>query len=349
MSTLISMSMQPGTASPPNQQAIPAERIVVVCPNCQATLSVRRVYLGHQVLCKQCNHTFPVPDPAKPQAKSAFSDHNGAISKASFNPPDINAESRAMVDEHDQLRTEHDRHSAAHAHYKARYEQVSEELRRVTADLDGIRAHLGTVAPQDVQTVATERELLRSQIKRLSDVNQELFAERSAREQLAPEWERRESDFAAACAERDLFAQQLKQRDDDLDTARAENGRLRIQLQGALNELDQSRTTLVERDQALRSENDQLHAAVDSLREALAFAEQDHINDLNRFKEQLHGAHEEGHDLVVSPVENDQLHAELQAVRARVDDLERRLDTAELINRDMVEFLEVAGVRSIPV
>jgi len=286
MSTLISMSTQPGMTSPSNQQAIPTERIVVVCPSCQATLSVRRVYLGHQVLCKQCNHTFPLLDSAAPQTGSDFNDHNGAISKPSFNQPDINGGSRAMVSEHDQLRTEHDRHAAAHAHYKLRYEQVGEELSRVTADLDRIRAHLG---------------------------------------------------------------QQLKQRDDDLDTARAENGRLRMQLQGALNEVDQSRTTLVERDQALRSENDQLHAAVDSLREALAFAEQDHINDLNRFKEQLNGAHEEGHDLVVSSVENDQLHAELHAVRARVDDLERRLDTAELINRDMVDFLEMAGVRSIPV
>jgi chromosome segregation ATPase len=282
MSTLISMSTRPGMASLSNQQAIPTERIVVVCPSCQATLSVRRVYLGHQILCKQCNHTFPLLDSAAPQTRSAFSDHNGAISKPGFSLPDINGGSRATVTEHDQLRTELDRHAAAHAHYKLRYEQVSEELSRVTADLDGIRAHL---------------------------------------------------------------SQQLKQRDDDLAMAQAENGRLRVQLQGALHELDQSRTTLAERDQALRSENDQLYAAIDSLREALAFAEQEHINDLNRFKEQFNGAHEEGHDLVVSPVENDQL----QAVRARVDDLERRLDASELINRDMVDFLEMARTRSIPV
>ena len=41
-----------------------AERIVANCPNCQATLRVRRVYLGKPVLCKQCNHTFPLRDPA---------------------------------------------------------------------------------------------------------------------------------------------------------------------------------------------------------------------------------------------------------------------------------------------
>jgi chromosome segregation ATPase/ribosomal protein L37AE/L43A len=303
------MSTQEGSANPPIQQAAQAERIVVDCPSCQATLSVRRIYLGRQILCKQCNHAFRAPARATPQAKSAVTDNHGGTSKTSLQQPDIEGGSRVTVSEYDQLRTEHDRQAAAHTHYKLKSEQVGEELRRVTSDLDRIRTHPGTVAPEDVRSLAAERESLRAEVKRLSDANQVLLVEKSARAHLAAELERRESDLAAV---------------------RAEHGRLSIQLQDALSEVDQV--------QSMRIENDKLRAAVDSLRQALALAEQSHLDDLHRLNEQLHHAHED-----------DKLRAEVDAVRARVKELERRLDAAERINGDLVEFLGRAGIRSIPV
>ena len=38
----------------------PNARIVVVCPGCKATLSVRQTYVGNVVRCKQCRHEFRV-------------------------------------------------------------------------------------------------------------------------------------------------------------------------------------------------------------------------------------------------------------------------------------------------
>jgi DNA repair exonuclease SbcCD ATPase subunit len=365
------MSVQPGTGKPAMQQAVQPERIVVVCPSCQATLSVRSFYLGHQIVCKQCNQPFLLSAPAEPQTKSAASDHNGGISNSSLGRLDTEGESRATESDYDRLRSEHDRQAAGHAHYRLKYIQVGEDLSRVTADLNRIRAHLGTVAPEDVRNLVEERESLRAEVNLLSDANQVLRSEISAYKHLATEFERRESDLATLrddchllgqqlkqrddelqviCleqesliqqikqsqdelhgirTERDQLCQQLKQRDDDLAAARAEHGLLSIQLRDALNEVDQSRT-LVERAQAVQDENDNLHAAVDSLRQALTLSEREHLDDLHRLKEQLDHAHEKDHDLVVLRAQIDQLRAEVDTVLARVEDLRRRLDVAEL-------------------
>ena len=64
-------------ADPP---AASTDRIVVLCPNCRTGLSVRRVYIGASVKCKQCAHVFPVADPAPifsipPDAKRQFRNH----------------------------------------------------------------------------------------------------------------------------------------------------------------------------------------------------------------------------------------------------------------------------------
>ncbi len=99
----------------------------------------------------------------------------------------------------------------------------------------------------------------------------------------------------------------------------------------------------------MRNENDQLRAAVDSLRQALALAEQDHLDDLNRLKDQLDPAYEKDHDLVVLRGQYSQLRADVDAILPRVEDLQRRLDVAERLNRDMVELPEIPRIRSIPV
>src|SRR5262245_5057511 len=61
--------MTPGTGeyvAPAIKPPSPDDRIVVVCPGCQSSLRVRRVYIGHHVRCKQCEHTFLVASPPKP-------------------------------------------------------------------------------------------------------------------------------------------------------------------------------------------------------------------------------------------------------------------------------------------
>ena len=364
------MITQQSTAIPSIQQASQAERIAIVCPSCEATLSVRRIYVGHQILCKQCSHTFLLRDSAKPQPMSADdSDDDGDMLQTGFHQPDINGRNRVLEFEYDPLRTEHVRQTAEHAQDELKYEQVERELRRVTTDLDRIRAHLGTVAPEDVRNLAEERESLRAEVNRLGDANQVLRSEICAQNHLAAELERRESDLTtlrddchrlgqqlkqrddelnAVRAERESLSQQLKQSHDDIAAARVEHGLLRTQLQDALNEVDQSRT-LVERAQALHNENDLLRAAVDSLRQALALAEQDHLDDLNRLKDQLDPAYEKDHELVVLRGQYSQLRADVDAILPRVEDLQRRLDLAERLNRDMVDLPEIPRIRSIPI
>ena len=47
-------------------QARPKEaRIVVICPECAATLRVRHSYVGHRVACKRCAHAFIVSSPTE--------------------------------------------------------------------------------------------------------------------------------------------------------------------------------------------------------------------------------------------------------------------------------------------
>lgn len=37
------------------------DRIDVKCPSCETTLRVRRHYIGHNVICRECERTFLVP------------------------------------------------------------------------------------------------------------------------------------------------------------------------------------------------------------------------------------------------------------------------------------------------
>ncbi len=57
--------------------ASPVERVVVMCPSCQTPLSIRRVYIGRQVCCKQCNQTFLASDPAAATAVTPESRQDG--------------------------------------------------------------------------------------------------------------------------------------------------------------------------------------------------------------------------------------------------------------------------------
>ena len=251
------MLTQQGTATPSIQQASQAERIAIVCPSCEATLSVRRIYVGHQILCKQCSHTFLLRDSAKPQPISADdSNDDGDMLQTGLNQPDINGRNRVLEFEYDQLRTEHD-------------------LQRPNTPTTSSISTWERSRAEDVRNLAEERESLRAEVNRLSDANQVLRSEISTQKHLAAEWERRESDLTtlrddchrlgqqlkqrddelnAVRAERESLSQQLKQSHDDVAAARVEHGLLRTQLQDALNEVDQSRTLVETRSSAAQRE-----------------------------------------------------------------------------------------------
>ncbi len=59
-------------SSPPAEQ----ERTVVTCPNCRTSLSIRRIYIGRQVRCKQCDESFLASDSSPMIAPSRESHHD---------------------------------------------------------------------------------------------------------------------------------------------------------------------------------------------------------------------------------------------------------------------------------
>jgi predicted Zn finger-like uncharacterized protein len=299
----------------------PAERIAVVCPNCQATLAVRRAYLGKTVQCKQCNQAFVMRDPSQPTTEPATGE-GGPISNANYyeigtdSPRPVSraeydrlrSEHAQLQSEHKQLQVESNQHAAKHGHYKLKYKKVDEQFTRVTAELEQIRAHLGAVAPEEVRIINEERQSMDAELHALRETNQVLSAEKSAREQLDSELERRESAIAADRVERDAIAERLRQRDEELDatratcaslkqqleprddeltTARAELGRSGVQMQEALAELNQTRGALDDLGRASREESDSLRAEVEALRGTLDRAEFAHRSERDRIQADL--------------------------------------------------------------
>ena len=61
------------SAQPPPQSQSDAvvERIDAVCPGCNATLHVRRAYIGNDVRCKHCESVFRVEAPADARMRAA--------------------------------------------------------------------------------------------------------------------------------------------------------------------------------------------------------------------------------------------------------------------------------------
>ena len=72
-----------------NEPSPPSERILVTCPSCKTTLSVRRVYVGNGVCCKRCEQKFVVPTMAGAQAMPIYDGVN-PLTPSDSTPPDAN-------------------------------------------------------------------------------------------------------------------------------------------------------------------------------------------------------------------------------------------------------------------
>jgi len=215
---------------PASQTADGVDRIAVVCPGCQATLKIRRAYIGNHVRCKHCDQAFVVKDPARPQSQPAGSERE-TISVMTLPPAGDRSDRPGTRAELQQLRAKHDRLQGAHEQLQVVYnlleakhdrlqvtcDRLAEDLGRVTAELDTIRAGLGTISPQEVRPLAEERESLRAEVTRLREEIQFLRAEESTRDHLVAELEQRNGELGAARADRDLLARRLEERDEQLN------------------------------------------------------------------------------------------------------------------------------------
>ena len=169
--------MKPKTEQAKDVEAVErpdqVERVAVVCPICQATLAVRRVYIGKAVQCKQCQQTFVVRDPSA-QATEPMSGEDETIRKSNYYQIEGNsaspvtsaeldrlrAENAALLTEQKRLQTESSEHAARHGHYKLKCTQLEERLNRVTSELDTLRTLPRTVPPEEVQGIKDEQESL---------------------------------------------------------------------------------------------------------------------------------------------------------------------------------------------
>jgi chromosome segregation ATPase len=317
------------------------ERVAVVCPICQATLAVRRAYIGKAVQCKQCNQTFVVRDPSA-QATEPISGEGETIPKSNYYQIEGNsaspvtlaeldrlrAENAALLTEQKRLQTERTQHAASHGHYKLKCTQVEERLNQVTSELDTIRTLLGTVAPEEVQGIKDERESLRAELNVLREANHALNDEKSPREHLASDLERRESEIETGRVERDSLAERLKQREDELvairaeceshkqrfrqrdselATLRAEHRSLGTQLQEALNEADQSRAAFEDRAHAFEDERDKLRAELEALHGNLDRADLAHRAERDGIRADLDALNDQYRRLLAEKESTDRL------------------------------------------
>jgi len=333
------------TAEPSIQPLPPAERIAVSCPGCRATLSVRRVYIGREVRCKQCDNTFLVPAPAlsAPEESSAASSPQPGIERESDG---TETERELLRAQHDQLLADHERLQIAHNELDANHDRLKvdfEQLKtgydllktehghllkqqdRLTTELDSIRDCLGTISPEQVRPLAEERESLRAEVNRLRDEMNVLVAERPARALLAAELAQRDVELTGARAERELLAKQIEQRDKDLRTVRAERDLLTRQIEQRDKDL-----------KTVRAECDLLATQVEQGEVDLnvALVEQGRLSierkNVVKEVEQLRSALEERDRAMRSSTD---------ALRAEADGLREALDLAEQTHHDDVARL----------
>ncbi len=375
-------------ALPSNPGNDHVERIDAVCPNCHATLHVRRAYIGNDVRCKYCDEIFRVRSTASAQAITE--------------PDQADPRQKVLQAEQEQLYVAHNLLQADHDRLKTEYTELRENLRRVTTELEAIRTALGTIAPEEVGSLANERQSLGEEVHRLRDEMSASLSTQLERDQLLAERQRWNSDLDRAHAERDLLARQLSERDDQLEAARADHDCLSAERNTALSEIDQLRIALAHSDGMAHGERDQLRLEVDNLRRELDRAEQCHRAELDQLNDQLASLREQQRrledendraqerrglddqssfasedfrserstgqrpvlgilsaeseseanpsstDIVSSGGELSTTTAEIEGLRKQVAELGQRLDESEQLHREMAATLEGIGIRCWP-
>ncbi len=227
------------------QTTVPADRILVTCPHCGTILSVRRVYIGDGVRCKQCSQRFLVP--AAPGAQpvgvydcpagvASTESHKSDVDPMSHRPDSVRGslmkQLAQFIASHDELRANHDRLLAEHD--------------GVRVERDGVRATLGTTSE--------ERDALVVQLRERED---ELCTVRAERDALTTNLGNERAALAEASAE----IAQLKQQGAESERAIA------VQLDESNAELERNRAALSASKQARHEEVQQLTAQLTSLKQ----------------------------------------------------------------------------------
>jgi predicted Zn finger-like uncharacterized protein len=202
-----SISSAEQLADPSAQRSSGADRIAAVCPGCQANLSVRRAYIGSEVKCKHCGHTFPIAAPDVIQSEPVQNRKREQLLD----------EHAPLMDEHRQLQAKYDELEVENGRLTTAQNDLSEQLSRVTDELNANRAELEILAPAGVRSLAEQRDSLRAEVQRVQE-------EHRSTQELCKQLQDRDTELTDAQKQLEISYQSM------LDAERMEKATLAKQL-----------------------------------------------------------------------------------------------------------------------
>jgi ribosomal protein L37AE/L43A len=336
-----------GTSS---QASLPVARVVVTCSSCKATLSVRRVYVGNAVACKQCGHIFTVPSyveaapisvvdrtigrlPGRPsQAEVDVGVRNqrpGGFDMAALN------QLVQIISGGNDLRTAYDRLQAEQSGLRANQVELGARLESVASELNAIRASLGSISATDVRSLAAERDQLSAVVQALREENRDLHSSHASREGLISQLSQARADHVVELEKLSADLAELRSRHLRLGEEHCSAGVLCKQLQERNEELvaagarhESEYQTLLATERALRAQlTEEVVALRANAEETARVAELLISGNLNH----LAGA-------PVAPA------CELEAARVQAEELKNKLEEADSLYRVMTETLHGIGI-----
>jgi chromosome segregation ATPase len=301
------------------------EKIVVVCPKCQATLRVRRVYIGNSVRCKSCDQIFTVAVPPPDPLRRPAEDVPGTIAESPSQQPETEREIRRLKEEIDRVRLERN--------------DLCDERDRARTELSEIRASLGGLAPAEFRNLAEERDTLRAQVLRLGYEIRDLRADQSAHALRAAELEGRVGELNTARRELTQLGGKLQERDVELESARTLHADLNREHQSAIEQVKTLQATIDERDQAIQRQADQHRAELESHVQALDHTRQQNRDALESLEAELVSMREHHGRLLEVSHSSEDLRTQLQA---RILELE---ETQEKIKSEYQSTIEAESTK----
>lgn len=313
------------------QPSIRADRIVAVCANCQATLSIRRVHLGKNVQCKQCEHIFllranddlqPKPDEPVRQGASSRTVEHFDVERAS------------------RLKKEHERLLAEHVKLATELEQRGVELEAVRGELD---RHVQQLGERDLALDAAHAEA-----HRLTVENQAMIEKIMALEATVAERDRTLSEQS------DELLAQIESHQSALIHAEI----VHREAIGRVEEDNRSMEMRYQRCEDRILELTGAHERLESEARLMLDGEQIKQNKLAEELVELRANSEETARLAEQLISANKTLSEarpapdrgLEAAYAQIEELKQLLSDSERLNHDMADILANLGLRfNIPV
>ena len=135
-----------------------------------------------------------------------------------------------LVASFDELRSAYRQLQADHDGIRDERDNIRDTLEKATNELTSIRAAIGSIAPDDVASLASERESLGAELRILRNKYEALLTDLSDRQGSIGRLEERVHELAPFQGERDALAEQVKAREFELDAVRANRDALTTNL-----------------------------------------------------------------------------------------------------------------------